>query len=173
MADRAKKIASLSADKLRQLMDRLKQQEAGPAERMGRTPWDGGRFSLSFSQERLWILDRLGAGTAAYNIPAAARLSGALDADALGRTFEEVVRRHESLRARFDERDGTPFQEIAPEVAPALPRIDFPGCWRTGARPKRCGGRPRPRSSNPLDSPGLKRQFFRPGTMQGEGSPIP
>ncbi|HST62929.1 MAG TPA: hypothetical protein VLK84_29750, partial [Longimicrobium sp.] len=34
----------------------------------------------SFAQERLWFLDRLQPGSASYNVPAALRLSGALDA---------------------------------------------------------------------------------------------
>ncbi|HSF38309.1 MAG TPA: amino acid adenylation domain-containing protein, partial [Thermoanaerobaculia bacterium] len=107
-------------------MDRLK-KGALAAERIGRAPRDGGPLPLSFSQESLWFLDRLGAGSAAYNIPAAVRLRGALDAAALQETFEEVARRHESLRARFGERDGMPFQTIAPEATLELPRIDLEG----------------------------------------------
>ena len=34
---------------------------------------------LSFAQERLWFLDQLMPGIAAYNIPAALRLIGPLD----------------------------------------------------------------------------------------------
>ena len=126
MADGAKKVASLSADDLRRLMGRLK-QEAGPAERIGRAPRDGSPLPLSFAQERLWFLDRLGRGSAVYNIPAAVRLRGPFYAAVLFRAFEEVAHRHEALRARFGERDGTPFQTIAPEAALALPQIDLSG----------------------------------------------
>ena len=72
---------------------------------------------LSFAQQRLWFLDQLEPGSAFYNMPAAVRLRGALDADALRRTLDEIVRRHEVLRTRFVAIDGTPSQVIAP---PAL-----------------------------------------------------
>jgi amino acid adenylation domain-containing protein len=69
---------------------------------------------LSFAQERLWFLDRLEPGSAAYNIPAALRLAGALDERALERALGEIVRRHEALRTVFAEADGSPVQVIAP-----------------------------------------------------------
>ncbi|HEU4560320.1 MAG TPA: condensation domain-containing protein, partial [Longimicrobium sp.] len=69
---------------------------------------------LSFAQERLWFLDRLEPGSAAYNIPAALRLAGALDARALERALGEIVRRHEALRTVFTEVDGSPVQVVVP-----------------------------------------------------------
>ena len=69
---------------------------------------------LSSAQERLWLLDRMEPGGSAYNVPAARRLSGPLDAAALERALAEVVRRHESLRTTFAEHDGSPVQVIAP-----------------------------------------------------------
>ncbi|MFJ9773642.1 amino acid adenylation domain-containing protein [Kitasatospora sp. NPDC101157] len=67
---------------------------------------------LSFTQQRLWFLDRLDGGSAAYNIPLAVRLSGPLDRSALRRALAAVVERHEVLRTRFEERDGVPYQRI-------------------------------------------------------------
>ncbi|HST57598.1 MAG TPA: amino acid adenylation domain-containing protein, partial [Longimicrobium sp.] len=46
---------------------------------------------LSFAQERLWFIDRLEPGSAAYNVPAALRLRGALDEAALERSLGEIV----------------------------------------------------------------------------------
>jgi thioesterase domain-containing protein/acyl carrier protein len=56
---------------------------------------------LSFAQERLWFLDRLRPGSAAYNMPLALRLSGPLDRLALETAVNETIRRHESLRTTF------------------------------------------------------------------------
>ncbi|HEU4882528.1 MAG TPA: amino acid adenylation domain-containing protein [Longimicrobium sp.] len=80
---------------------------------------------LSFAQERLWFIDRLEGGSAQYNIPAALRLTGALDAAALERALGEIVRRHESLRTIIREVDGGAVQVIAPFAGFALPIDDL------------------------------------------------
>jgi amino acid adenylation domain-containing protein len=69
---------------------------------------------LSFAQERLWFIDRLEPGSAAYNISQARRLRGALDVAVLERALGEIVRRHEALRTVFREVDGAPVQVITP-----------------------------------------------------------
>ncbi len=56
---------------------------------------------LSFAQERLWFLDRLTPGEAAYTIARAYHLAGPLDVAAFARAALEVVRRHEALRTTF------------------------------------------------------------------------
>ncbi len=71
---------------------------------------------LSFGQRRLWFLDRFSPGLAIYNIPAAVRIRGPLNAGALGTAFGEVVRRHEILRTVFSSVDGRPRQHVEPPV---------------------------------------------------------
>jgi amino acid adenylation domain-containing protein len=89
-----------------------------PTERTGALP-------LSFAQERLWFMDRLEPGGAAYNIPEAWRLGGALNEGVLERALGEIVRRHEALRTTFAEVDGSPVQVIAPFGGFALPVGDL------------------------------------------------
>jgi amino acid adenylation domain-containing protein len=91
-----------------------------PIERTGPLP-------LSFAQERLWFIDQLEPGSVIYNVPVARRLEGALDMAALERALGEIVRRHESLRTVFAERDGAPVQVIAPFGGFALPVEDLSG----------------------------------------------
>src|SRR5262249_61990556 len=67
---------------------------------------------LSYSQLRLWFLDRLEGGRANYTIPLAVRLRGELNVLALEAALCDVVDRHESLRTVFPERDGVARQEI-------------------------------------------------------------
>ncbi|HEX2208918.1 MAG TPA: amino acid adenylation domain-containing protein, partial [Longimicrobium sp.] len=80
---------------------------------------------LSFAQERLWFLDRLEPGSALYNVPAAVRLQGTVDAAALERALGEIVRRHEALRTTFAQAEGAPVQTIAPFTGFALPVEDL------------------------------------------------
>ena len=79
----------------------------------------------SFSQQRLWFLDRLEPGSLAYNLPGAVRLEGPLDVMALTAALNGIVHRHESLRTTFVERDGEPWQVIAEPAPMPLPIFDL------------------------------------------------
>jgi hypothetical protein len=60
-----------------------------------------GPAPLSFSQQRMWFLQQWEPASHAFNGARAFRLSGPLDGDALGRAFETVLERHQSLRTIF------------------------------------------------------------------------
>src|SRR5262245_45793513 len=94
----------------------------------------GGALPLSFAQQRLWFLDQMDPGNAAYNLPAALRLSGELDVAVLKRTFNEVVRRHESLRTVFASGTGEPTQIIREAGEVRLPVIDLSELEATNRR---------------------------------------
>jgi amino acid adenylation domain-containing protein len=84
-----------------------------------------GELPLSFAQQRLWFVDRMDPGRSVYNIPLAIRFTGPLEVPVLERTFGEVVRRHESLRTRFGERDGEPWQRIEEPWTVQVPLVDL------------------------------------------------
>lgn len=84
-----------------------------------------GNTPLSFAQARLWFLEQLEPGKAAYNIPAAVRLSGKLNVAALEQTFRPIVQRHETLRTRLEVVDGEPAQVISEYAGPDVPVIDL------------------------------------------------
>ncbi len=84
-----------------------------------------GPCPLSFGQQRLWFLDQLEPGNAAYNIPAAIRLNGQLNVNDLARGLNEVVRRHETLRTTFTIIDEQPAQIIHEAKPLALTVIDL------------------------------------------------
>ncbi|HZM98011.1 MAG TPA: condensation domain-containing protein, partial [Pyrinomonadaceae bacterium] len=71
-----------------------------------------GELPLSFAQEQLWLIHQVNPDSAAYNLPSAVRLKGALDVEALEKSIGEVIRRHEILRTRFSEVDGRATQII-------------------------------------------------------------
>jgi len=101
---------------------------------------------LSFAQERLWFIDQLEPGSAAYNVPMALDLAGALDVPALERALGEIVRRHEALRTVFALRDDQPVQVIHPFTAFHLPVDDLtalPGDERRAEAARRVGAEAR------------------------------
>ncbi|WP_411107764.1 amino acid adenylation domain-containing protein [Streptomyces sp. cmx-4-9] len=67
---------------------------------------------LSYAQRRQWFLNRFEEGTAAYNVPFAVRLTGAVDRAALQAALTDLVERHEILRTLYPEQDGTPCQTL-------------------------------------------------------------
>ncbi|WP_026740638.1 condensation domain-containing protein, partial [Lonsdalea quercina] len=94
------------------LLERLRTQRNDPVlglERCDRTA----PLLLSFSQQRLWFLIKLEArASTAYHIACGLKLSGELDRDALHMALDRIVARHEALRTRFVEVEGTPYQQI-------------------------------------------------------------
>ncbi|MBV9927464.1 MAG: amino acid adenylation domain-containing protein [Acidobacteria bacterium] len=95
--------------------------EEPPIEKVART----GDLPLSFTQQRLWLLDQLKPGSSVYNLLTVLRLRGALDVDALEQSLSEIVRRHEVLRTSFPIRGGQPVQAIAPPQPVRIPVRDL------------------------------------------------
>ncbi|MEI0713916.1 pyoverdine non-ribosomal peptide synthetase PvdD, partial [Pseudomonas aeruginosa] len=82
-------------------------------------------LALSFAQERQWFLWQLEPESAAYHIPSALRLRGRLDVDALQRSFDSLVARHETLRTRFRLEGGRSYQQVQPAVSVSIEREPF------------------------------------------------
>jgi amino acid adenylation domain-containing protein len=80
---------------------------------------------LSFAQQRLWFLDQFEGQSAFYNMPAAIRLRGELDTEALRLTLQAIVERHEVLRSRFIIEKGAPAQVIGVAMRIELPIDDL------------------------------------------------
>ncbi|MDQ2980089.1 MAG: condensation domain-containing protein, partial [Acidobacteriota bacterium] len=126
--DLAERLAALSPEKRELLERRLKERalESGRAEAILTEP--GRRQApLSFSQQRIWFLDRLERDGSAYNVPTAVRVRGTLDVSALARAIQAIVDRHASLRTRFPEVEGMPVQRIEEHASIAFPVVDLGG----------------------------------------------
>ncbi|HEX7240350.1 MAG TPA: amino acid adenylation domain-containing protein, partial [Longimicrobiaceae bacterium] len=118
------------------LAERVEEARGGGAPPPPLVPVPRGRpLPLSFSQHRLWFIDRLEPGSAAYNMPFPLRLGGGLHPGALEHALSEVVRRHEALRTRFPVVDGEPVQHVDPPRPVPIPRVDL-----RGAAPERREG---------------------------------
>lgn len=111
--------------KLAQCVEAARRGERAPGRpRIKRAPRDT-ELPLSLNQEALWFLDRLEPDRPTYTNYPAVRIRGPLDLEALRRAFNEMVRRHETLRTTFPERDGRPVQVIAPEARVEVPVVDL------------------------------------------------
>ena len=84
------------------------------------------RIPLSFSQERLWFIDRL-EGSVQYHVSTVLRLNGKLDIDALRYSLQTIVNRHEVLRTVIFEHEGDPYQMIKKANDWTLSMIDGAG----------------------------------------------
>jgi len=107
-------LASLSPEKRALLEARLRKKSAA-----------FNSFPLSFAQQRLWLLYQLEPESAAYNIPAAVRLSGPLRPEVLQRSLDAMVQRHEVLRTTFATVNGNPVQLVAEAGRVALREVDL------------------------------------------------
>ncbi|WP_447971455.1 amino acid adenylation domain-containing protein [Nitrospira sp. M1] len=81
-------------------------------------------FPLSFSQERLWVLDQLESESSRYNLFFGIRFFGRLNLNALERSVNEIVRRHEVLRTNIVSVDGHGHQLIRAFSPITLPLMD-------------------------------------------------
>jgi amino acid adenylation domain-containing protein/non-ribosomal peptide synthase protein (TIGR01720 family) len=69
---------------------------------------------VSYTQQRLWFLNRLEGPSPTYNLGVSLRFTGQVDRAALFEALHDVMVRHESLRTVFREHDGVPVQSIVP-----------------------------------------------------------
>jgi len=106
-----------------QLLNRQTDAPAGLP--IPRRPDPSAPAPLSYAQQRLWFFHRLEPHSPAYNIPVIFRLRGPLDGVALERSFHEIVRRHEILRATCTREGHRPAQTVAPSIDLPLERVDL------------------------------------------------
>jgi amino acid adenylation domain-containing protein len=69
-------------------------------------------FPLSPAQTRVFISSSMRKDSVAYNMPVALKLYGAIDPDAIERTFNRLVLRHPSLRTGIFTWQGKPVQRV-------------------------------------------------------------
>ncbi|MHA4842640.1 amino acid adenylation domain-containing protein [Flavitalea antarctica] len=80
------------------------------------------RPPLSFSQERLWFIDKL-EGSIQYHMPTVLRLKGEVNIEALEKSLQSIIERHEVLRTVFLE--GThAYQSVKNSAAWQMTFVD-------------------------------------------------
>jgi amino acid adenylation domain-containing protein len=118
-----------------QLADWLERHEdRDDATRIVPVPRDAA-LPLSYAQERLWFIDRMGFQGGPYNTPVNLRLTGPLDLDRLSRALAALLERHEALRTVFRLEDGQPRQVVLPPYRPEIATHEIaPGDLDAGKR---------------------------------------
>jgi natural product biosynthesis luciferase-like monooxygenase protein/FkbM family methyltransferase len=119
-------VGAMSPEKLDLLIRKIQQKKAPErAPRIARRPRPDEPAPLSFGQQQLWFMEKLGPGGAVYNLPSAIRCEGGLRIGVLARCLAEIERRHEALRTRFSIIDGRPVQIPVSAIPLDLPLRDL------------------------------------------------
>ncbi|MEO3859046.1 amino acid adenylation domain-containing protein [Acrocarpospora sp. B8E8] len=77
------------------------------------------------AQLRVWFLQQFDPEDASFNLHRVRRLTGALDPEALNRAITAVAARHEPLRTRFPDVDGSPIRLVEPPEPVQIEWIDL------------------------------------------------
>ncbi|HEX6046564.1 MAG TPA: amino acid adenylation domain-containing protein [Pyrinomonadaceae bacterium] len=128
MKDLSARIAALSPEQRAKFEASLKVKglRAPQVDQIPRRPnEDVNVFPTSVDQERLWFIDQLQPGNAAYNIFSASRITGPLDVAVMERVVNELIARHEVLRTTFTVIDDQPMQVVHPRMEIALAPVDL------------------------------------------------
>jgi amino acid adenylation domain-containing protein len=100
---------------------RIDQERISPIQPISRD----GKIPPSFAQQRLWFLSLLEPHIL-YNHSRVLRVRGVLDVEALRRTLDAVVARHEALRTTFRSLDGNSIDENLIQVVGEARSVDLP-----------------------------------------------
>ncbi len=136
--------------------------EAPPMRRVPRNK----PLPVSFSQQRLWFLDQLEPGNPLYNIAYVTRMTGQLNPRALEKSLDEVVRRHESLRTKFQMHNDEPVQIVVPQVELHWTHLDaspFPTIAEREAEARRLATEEIQKPFNLLTGPLLRPALIKIG----------
>ena len=127
MTGRSRGTATLSPAQQRAFQDALRAAGIGLLDHLRiesrqRLPLE----PVSFSQERLWLLNQIDPGSAAYNLSAAIRFGADLSIPALQKALKALIRRHEILRTtiELDPSCGEPKQRVHHDVPVHLATVD-------------------------------------------------
>jgi amino acid adenylation domain-containing protein len=98
--------------------------DAAQAQGVSPTAWvaahDDEPARCSYAQERFWFIDQASGSNVVSNVSWALRLDGPLEVPALESALAKLALRHDTLRTRFELRDGAPVQLVSPESELAL-----------------------------------------------------
>lgn len=119
-------MTELSDHRERLLERLLAQRGLGGRQSVPRRP-EGAVVPLTGNQRGLWLTGRLGLDSGAYAMFFAVRVAGEVDPERLRRAVDVVVARHEALRTRIVDDEGTPAQQVLPSLSVPVVVTDLDG----------------------------------------------
>lgn len=102
------------------------QQSVSEARGIPRRP-ENSMVKMSFPQQRHLFLELLDRGTAVNNLSVFFQLKGKLDLDALEKSANQILNRHEALRTHFSFESGIPTPRILHDFRLKIPVVDLQG----------------------------------------------
>jgi amino acid adenylation domain-containing protein len=126
MEDLSKRLSELSPAK-RELLARLLKEKGMQTASLPIMPRSrvSNHAPLSYAQQRMWFLNQLEPGSTVYNVNTIIPIAPSLSVEAIEKSLNEIIRRHESLRTTFPSVEGEPQQVISPEYVMELPVVDI------------------------------------------------
>ena len=107
-----------------QLIERRQLGDEGPAHSPLPKVSRDGPIPCSLIQTRTWRQSQTPEASATYTLGAAMDIRGPLDVEALRRSIDRLVDRHEALRTTFAEVDGEPMQIVRPHEPVEIPLVE-------------------------------------------------
>ena len=118
-------LSTLSPDKKQWLKQRMRERNIPvtqiPIERQPRHGESS--FPMSFSQERLWLMEQMGNVGSSYHLHQAIRITGNLDVNRLEQSLLLLANRHESFRTYFVVEAGVPVQYVDADASVQLQHV--------------------------------------------------
>ncbi|MDK1290722.1 condensation domain-containing protein, partial [Pseudoalteromonas umbrosa] len=68
--------------------------------------------NLSFSQKRMWFIEKMNEQSAQYNITKAVKITGVFDVARAEAVISEIIQRHQVLRTVYRDTDDGPIQVV-------------------------------------------------------------
>ncbi|MEO6238624.1 MAG: amino acid adenylation domain-containing protein [Vicinamibacterales bacterium] len=105
------------------------QNSAPSAERSIERTTTVGPRRLSAMQERIWLLELMDPmQRTVHNLPAAWRLRGSMNPDALDEALNQIVTRHDTLRTAIDVHEGVAYQRVESPLTVRMDRVSLMEC---------------------------------------------
>lgn len=145
------------SDAKRELLERRLRgaRKSSPQDEIPTRP--AGRDPMSFGQERLWFQSRITDNPSLFNIPFLAQIDGPLDFGVLEASVNDVIARHEILRAGFVSDEGAPKQFFAPAAPLRVAHFDLTAAAGDAQAQMRAHAQAEARAPFDLSAPPLMR----------------